>query len=246
VWETEHRDALDEDLHVCASIGALLVQTPQHTVMVDTGMGDRQLEIELGRTGGGSFLTNLRTIGVDPETVDAVVYTHLHLDHVGWTTVKDGDGYRLLFPNAEHCIDSAEWTYWAGRNEARGMPLEAMERPIADRLRLLDDRQRVVPGVAVLHAPGHTPGHALVVISSGNERAIVTGDSVHSPAQIHEHTWECVSDVDPALARSTRETLFDELLKPRTLGVGSHFPNSVFGRAILSERRMHWVGWDGG
>ena len=242
-WQ-RHRDALDENAHVCATLGAILVQTPDHTVLVDTGIGPQHFKMDIGASGGGSFLTNLHAFGIEPEQIDTVVYTHFHVDHTGWTTVKTDEGYRLRFENAIHAVHSAEWEYWQGQ-DTRGFSFEALEQPLTERISLLEDGQSVVPGVSILHAPGHTPGHALVVVSSGDQRAVITGDAVHSPVQIEEHEWGCRGDVDPAVARSTRETLFNELLKPKTLGVGSHFPNSVFGRAVLTERRMHWVGWAG-
>jgi glyoxylase-like metal-dependent hydrolase (beta-lactamase superfamily II) len=244
-WQHECRDALDQDQHVCASIGALLVETGQHTVLVDTGMGQQHIQLPFGRSGGGSFLDNLAVLNVKPTDIDAVVYTHFHIDHTGWTTLPAEEGYALRFSRARHAAHRAEWTYWEGK-DAKGLPYESIEQPLSSRIDLLDDGDSVVPGVTITHAPGHTPGHALVVIASGDERAIVTGDSVHSPVQIGRPRWGCVSDVDPDLAASTRQTLTDELFKPRTVGVGSHFPNSVFGRAMLVERSVRWVGWGAG
>src|SRR5262249_9830919 len=84
-WTEGHPYAVDEDQLVCASIGALLVQTSSHTLLVDAGIGEKHLELEIGRTGGGAFLQNLQSLGVQPTDIDAVVYTHFHVDHIGWT-----------------------------------------------------------------------------------------------------------------------------------------------------------------
>jgi glyoxylase-like metal-dependent hydrolase (beta-lactamase superfamily II) len=178
--------------------------------------------------------------GVNPDQVDTLVYTHLHADHVGWSSVETEGGYRLRFPAARHVMHRDEWKFWEGKDEHTGMPMESLEKPLRESVSLLGGDEEIVPGLNLVHTPGHTPGHSSIVVTSGGERVYILGDVIHSPAQVSE-TWACFADVDAAASKSTKEALFAELQKPGTITAGTHFPNSIFGRVVSVERRPHWV-----
>jgi len=153
---------------------------------------------------------------------------------------RDDDTWRLAFPKARFLIRSHEWSHWSGKNDPAGL-YEETEEAIRDRVELYDSDRTVAPGVDLSSTPGHTPGHNSVVISSGPERAIILGDVVHCPVQLDEEEWGCVFDVDPALARSTRDNLLAELEGSSTIAAGGHFTDFSFGRVMRGEGRRLWT-----
>ena len=190
---------------------------------------------------GGRLLESLRQTMVEPDEIETVVYTHLHLDHVNASVQQAGDAWRLAFPNARFVIRESEWQHWAGKNDPAGI-YEETETAIRDRVELFDSDRTVAPGVSVMSTPGHTPGHNSVVVSSGTERAIILGDVVHCPVQLEEEEeWACVFDVDGALARSTRDKLLAELEGSDAVVAGGHFSDFSFGRVMQGEGRRLWT-----
>jgi glyoxylase-like metal-dependent hydrolase (beta-lactamase superfamily II) len=236
----KHPDAIDADGMMVASLGGVLVETPSNTVLIDVGIGDHKLEIPIGSAVGGKFMESLALAGGSPEKVDTLVFTHMHADHVGWASVGSDGDYKLRFPKARHVMHRDEWKFWEGKDEHTGMPLESLEKPLRDSVKLLGGDEEIVPGVNLVHTPGHTPGHSSVVVTSGNERVYILGDVVHSPAQVTE-TWACFADTDAAESKATRDALMAELRKPGTITAATHFPNSIFGRVIVTERKPRWV-----
>jgi glyoxylase-like metal-dependent hydrolase (beta-lactamase superfamily II) len=235
-----HPEWLDDEGRLLCSIGGFLVQSGDRKVLVDTGFGPRHVEFPgFGPFDGGQLLDSLAEAVVQPDEIDVVVYTHLHLDHVNASVRQDGGAWSLAFPNARFLIREAEWNQWAGKNDPAGI-YEETEAAIRDRIDLFDSDRTVAPGVSVMSTPGHTAGHNSIVISSGTERAIILGDVVHCPVQLEEQEWGCVFDVDPALARSTREKLLDELEGSGTLVAGGHFSDFNFGRVMRGEGQRLW------
>ena len=240
-WEA-HREWLDEESRIVSTIGGFLVETPGNKVVVDTGFGPSQFEFPgFGPIGGGWFLESLANTGVSADDIDTVIYTHLHVDHTGWTSREAAEGRRLTFPNARHVVRGAEWDFWGGKDDPAGPGVEGFQQPLENRLDLADDGDTVVPGITLVATPGHTPGHSCLVISSGNERAIILGDITHCPVQLEESEWACVFDVDQDLGRQSRERMWEELEKGSTTAAASHFANVVFGRLMSAEGRRQWV-----
>jgi len=232
-----HPEWLDEEGRLLASIGGFLIRSGDRTLLVDGGFGPRHVEFPgFGPFDGGRLLDSLAETGVRPEEIDAVVYTHLHLDHCNASVRRDGDHWGLAFPNARFLIREAEWNQWAGKNDPAGI-YEETEAAIRDRVDLYDSDRTVAPGVSIMSTPGHTPGHNSIVLSSGAERAIVMGDVIHCPVQLEEEEWGCVFDVDPALARATRDSLLAELEGSDTLMAAGHFSDFSFGRVMQGEGR---------
>ncbi|GAA2687225.1 MULTISPECIES: MBL fold metallo-hydrolase [Actinosynnema] len=211
-------------------------------VVVDTGIGN-------GKPRANPAWHDLRTdypdrlaaAGFPPESVDLVVLTHLHSDHVGWNTRRaGGDGEWVpTFPNARHLTSRVERDFWAGHpmDEARAQVFRDSVDPV-ERAGLLEPVDvpggglEVAPGVRLLPTPGHTPGHVAVELTSGDERALITGDCLHHPVQLaHPDLTACV-DVDPALSRATRRALLDRLAGTGTLLLGTHFAPPTAGRVV--------------
>src|SRR6476659_4993214 len=158
---------LDDDGLMGVNFGGFLVRTPDHVVIVDTGIGGGAIpELPIG-----SFPGNLAAAGVAAGDVDVVVFTHLHFDHVGWST----DGARPLFANARHHAHAIDWAYYygpdphdetgPGRDDFGAIPAPQRLAPLADAIVLHDgERSEIVPGVTLRLAAGHTPGHCIVEI----------------------------------------------------------------------------------
>jgi glyoxylase-like metal-dependent hydrolase (beta-lactamase superfamily II) len=162
--------------------------------------------------------------------VTDLIFTHMHLDHVGWTTIETSDGQReLIFPNARIACTSAEWEFWHGGDSPAGPHPEFVQKPLEGRLNFLQNGEEIAPGITVLATPGHTPGHISLLIQSGDQRLYLLGDVFHGVMQMSELSWSVAFDIDQAQARATRESLYPELIRPDTLVAGNHFSDQVFG-----------------
>ena len=238
-WAT-HGEWLDNDDRYVCSVGGFLVESGDHRIVVDLGLGQREVVLPGAATArGGRLLESLRATGHTPADVDTVVYTHLHSDHSGWTSLPDGS---LTFPNARHLIgSSAEWECWAAEPEHAWAPSRTrVLDPLADRVETAGDGYSVAPGVTLVATPGHTPGHQSMVISSAGDRAMVMGDVLICPVQVAEPEWEVLFDMDQALARRTRDVLMAELEDSSTVVGCSHFPGTSFGRILRGTQGRVW------
>ena len=227
-----HQGLLEPDGSLELTMGGFLVRTGERVVLIDTGVG----RIDNGVYRGGEFLESLAGAGVAPAEVTDVVLTHLHFDHVGWATQKG----EVVFEHATYRCHSADWDHFvAGPNPEAGSVRKLS--PIDERLEPFAGDTEVAPGVTVRHAPGHTPGSVVVVISHGDERAVLLGDAVHCPVELVEDDWEAVMDVDPAMAARTREALAREVEGTDVPVAAAHFPGLRFGRLLPGTGRRHWV-----
>ncbi len=227
-WDP-HRSFLADDGMLEMPMGGFLVHSGDRVVLVDTGLGD----IRLAAFEGGRLLQGLAAIGVAPADVTDVVLTHLHFDHVGWTT-RHGE---VVFTNATYRCDRRDWDHFVGPDPGATKKLS----PLTDRLDAWDGSGSLLPGVDTLAAPGHTPGSTIIVLSSGTERAMLLGDVVHCPIELVDDEWAGMSDVDPKLARRTRLALARELEGSDVPVAGAHFAGMQFGRLLPAEGQRRWV-----
>ncbi|RDI67968.1 MBL fold metallo-hydrolase [Nocardia pseudobrasiliensis] len=206
-------------------------------ILIDTGIGNGKTRANPAwhdlRT---DYLDRLTAAGFAPDTVDLVVTTHLHTDHVGWNThVAKGD-WVPTFPNARYLTSRAEWDFWAGYDmeEPRRQMFRDSVYPIAEAglLDILDvpaHGLELLPGLRLIPTPGHTPGQVAVELTSGDYAAVITGDCIHHPVQLpHPGIGSCV-DIDPEQAEKTRRALLSTLADTGTLLFGSHFPPPTAG-----------------
>jgi glyoxylase-like metal-dependent hydrolase (beta-lactamase superfamily II) len=195
---------LDADGLMGVNFGGFLVRTGEHVVVIDAGIGGGALpELPIG-----TFPDRLRETGVAPEDVGTVIFTHLHFDHVGWSA---------LFTAARFHAHAIDWRYWVtdatpetgpGREDFGAIPAPERLAPLADRVTLHEgERSEIAPGVTLRLAPGHSPGHCIVE----TDDFVLLADAAHNPAQLLSPGWRSVTDVDAALAATTRETLAAEL-----------------------------------
>lgn len=241
-----HREHLTETGQIRLDFGGFLIRSGDATILVDTGYGPDPVGVVFDRfVETGRLLDSLAWLGVRPDDVTHVLFTHLHSDHLGWATT-DGT---TTFPKAEyrcHVLDR-EFFFDArplGPDERdihrKAMVVEQLA-PLGDRFTTWDRDETIAPGVDVVLAAGHTPGSTIIVASSGDERAMLLGDIVHCPVELTDPEWGLIGDVDPQLALRTREQLTRTLERDGTAVASGHFPGLAFGRVLRGAGRRRWV-----
>ncbi|MFF3742846.1 MBL fold metallo-hydrolase [Streptomyces kronopolitis] len=209
-------------------------------VLVDTGIGNDKTRANPAwrqlRTG---YLGDLAAAGFPPDSVDLVLLTHLHTDHVGWNTREVDGSWVPTFPHARYVTSRAEREFWAGYDMDapraqmfRDSVTPVEEAGLLDTVDVPDGGAEIAPGLRLLPTPGHTPGHVAVELSSAGATALITGDCVHHPVQFaHPAIGSCV-DIDPERSEASRRRLLGSLADTDTLLLGTHFPPPTAGRVI--------------
>ena len=220
------------------SIHAFVVETPTHRIVVDTCLGnDKQ-----GRRIPGwnnlalPFLSDLAAAGYARESIDIVLCTHLHVDHVGWNTMKQNDRWVPTFPNARYLFGRAEYAHWTGphdRDDIRTVFADSVQ-PILDAglAELIDPDHRIGEEISLIPTPGHTPGHVSLRIASDGAEGLITGDFLHHPCQIAHPDWASTADWDAAAANATRRRMYAALADRPVLILGTHFAGATAGHLV--------------
>jgi glyoxylase-like metal-dependent hydrolase (beta-lactamase superfamily II) len=203
---------------------ALVINTGGRLVLFDAGMGTMKL---LGPH-SGRLAANLRAAGIDPATIDDIVVSHAHFDHIAGIMADDGT---RNFPNARIHMAQADYDFWV--DDAKlGTPLKLVSepaikhlRPNRDRIVFFNDGQEFLPGVQAMAAPGHTPGHTAFAITSAGKTMVYIADLSHHHVLLLERPRaRFVFDSDPAQAAETRLRIFDRIARERLPILAYHFP----------------------
>jgi glyoxylase-like metal-dependent hydrolase (beta-lactamase superfamily II) len=211
----------------------LIVNTGKRLILIDTGTGG-QIAPSAGVLRG-----NLVAAGIDPKAIDLIVISHFHPDHING--IKDKDN-ALVFPNAEIMVPAAEWNFWMDDGHMNAAPAD-LKLTFRNQRRIFSDVTRnvtrftpgaeVTPGLVTLAAPGHTPGHTVFAIHSGDQSLLVLGDTAQHPAVFARHPdWQAAFDIDGDAAVATRKKLFDRAAADRMLVTGYHFPFPACGHLV--------------
>jgi glyoxylase-like metal-dependent hydrolase (beta-lactamase superfamily II) len=229
---------LNRDGTATLSIHGLVVESGGQRIVVDTCVGERKIPGygELSQ-GGRPFLRDLESAGFPPASIDVVLCTHMHFDHVGWNTVRVDGRWVPAFPNARYLFARAEWEHWNKDPNSGFTPtLDDAVRPILDagQADLVPPDHRITPELRLEPSPGHTPGHVCLAIESSGEHALVTGDMTHHPVQWAEADWKMVADVDPPQAIATRRRLRSAAASSAALVIGTHYAPPCAGRVVAS------------
>lgn len=221
---------------ILLSFHALLVDAPGVRVMVDTCIGNDKPRKEIGMQALSTpFLEDMTAAGWPPESVDVVVCTHLHVDHVGWNTRLEGDRWVPTFPNARYLIGKTEHAHWTqDQDKDQQQILADSVQPIFDAglADYVEMDHRISPEVRLMPTPGHTPGHVSVVIESGGQTALITGDALHHPCQIAHPEWRPDVDVDPRRGEATTREMLGQAADGRLLFIGTHFAAPTAGTVV--------------
>jgi glyoxylase-like metal-dependent hydrolase (beta-lactamase superfamily II) len=192
----------------------------------------------------GELPASLEALGVHPDQVTDLVFTHLHFDHIGWASVDN----RPFFANATIRCAAADLEYFLAEPQEDWFSSQVFQAPLVpDRLRPILDRvetwegdSSLFAGVDVRLTPGHTPGSSVVVVSSGPERAMLLGDVVHCPLELQDDDFNFLGDHDQALANQVREAYARELEGSEIPVAAAHFPGLRFGRLLPGQGVRRW------
>jgi glyoxylase-like metal-dependent hydrolase (beta-lactamase superfamily II) len=237
---------MDAGGNLIMSVHALVVDTGHRRIIVDTCIGnDKQRPIPAWSNLQTSFLEDLESAGYPRTSIDTVLCTHLHVDHVGWNTMLVEGQWCPTFPNARYLLAEKEWQYWDTIDDD---PLNAdllndSVRPVfaAGLVDLIDWEHEVCEGVRLKPTPGHTPGHVSIHIESEGQRALITGDWIHHPCQMTRTDWCSSADYDRDQARSTREALLEDYADKPFLVIGTHFASPAAGHVKRLAQGGYWL-----
>ena len=199
-WDP-YREYFTPEGEMIMNLGCFLLRSEGKTILIDTGLGIDTGHLET--LDKGKLLDDFNAKGVSRDEVDIVGITHLHIDHVGWNFLYDDDGSeegseversgdpQATFANARYWVANADWRVFT-RGALRKRPyIPAQVLPLQDQgiLELFEGEQQLTGEVSTLPTPGHTPGHTSFLVASQGERAVITGDAIHSRAQTQETHW---------------------------------------------------------
>ncbi len=215
----------DEKNFVVAGLNSLLIRTGKQNVLVDTGIGNKLSEKMVKVYGQpAKLLDNLAAGGVGPEDVDVVINTHLHFDHCGWNTVRQGDRVAATFPKARYYVQEGEWRHAQEQHVRDAVSyISDNYNPLIDsgQMRLLHGDQEIVPGVSVQIFPGHTAHMQAVIVRNGGKTACYISDLIPTSAHI-DLTWVMGFDLYPIETINSRQRYYSRALPEKWLTVFTH------------------------
>jgi glyoxylase-like metal-dependent hydrolase (beta-lactamase superfamily II) len=245
------------------AVQSWVIEVDGLTVVVDTGIGNDRLRPHMPpldhlNTG---FLAALQEAGIDRNSVDVVVNTHIHSDHVGWNTMLDNDGWVPTFPNARYVLPAADYRHFAPdgpaaretpRTEAEEGQQRVNQLVFADSVLPIDEAGQIVQwsddyqisgSLRLRPAPGHTPGSSVLWMDAG-QAAVFVGDITHSPLQLRRPDDACAFDIDGTAAAVTRRRIFTEAAQANAAVIPAHYPGRGGATIRAVQDRFdvdHWL-----
>ncbi len=227
---------MSEDGRLIMSIHALIVDTGDRRIMVDTCIGnDKERSIPDWDKMQTTFLQDITDAGYPPQSIDTVLCTHLHVDHVGWNTMLVNGKWEPTFKNARYLLGKKEWDYSINSEPPEfGDVIGDSVQPVVDAglVDFVEMNHKVCDEVSLFPTPGHTPGHVSIAIESGGKKAVITGDSIHHPCQIAHTDWSSAVDDDGVQSKKTRENFLADHVDTDILIIGTHFATPTAGHII--------------
>jgi glyoxylase-like metal-dependent hydrolase (beta-lactamase superfamily II) len=237
MWEKKVK--ADAENYVPVGLNSVVVRTSEHTVLIETGIGDKLPERLIKIFGQpAKLLDNLNAAGISPEDIDIVINSHLHFDHCGWNTmIKDG---RIVptFPKAKYYAPEGEWQH--GRLQLERDAISYMSEnydPLikTGQMELLQGDQEIVPGISVRVFPGHTLHMQAVIIESGSQTACYISDLIPTSAHI-DLTWVMAFDLLPLRTIESRKRYYAQSIPEKWLTMFTHDPNMPWAYVEKDER----------
>jgi glyoxylase-like metal-dependent hydrolase (beta-lactamase superfamily II) len=236
----EHNLQPEQWVEWTSSYICLVAKTDDHLVLVDTGAGG------LAPT-TGRLMQNLQDARIAPEDIDTVILTHGHPDHIGGNTDAGG---KPAFTNARYVMWKDEWDFWTSEQAERRLDEHVREilvkiarenlPPIQGKVDLFDREKEIVPGIRAVAAPGHTPGHMALEISSEGEQLLCISDAALHPIHLEQPEWYAVVDFAPDQAVATRRRILHTAANQKALMLAFHFPFPGLGRIDQKGDGWQW------
>ena len=243
IWKKPHDAAfiknasIDETKAALAKAGMTTDYVPIPLTVIVLKIGDRLIMVDSGSGVGQwqptavSLPDNLKGAGIDPAKISTVLISHFHPDHIFGLMEKGTNAPN--YPNAELIVSAAEYRWWTEPGRVEKLP-EA-RKPLGTRIqsvfpnwknfRLVEGETEVVPGIRLVNAPGHTPGHSAFLLASGSQQLMISNDTAYVPALLAPHPeWQGAYDQDGPLAVETRRKLIDRVIADKMAICGAHFP----------------------
>ncbi|TPN99828.1 MBL fold metallo-hydrolase [Mesorhizobium sp. B1-1-5] len=243
IWRKPHDPAFIKDVSVDDTKAALakaglttefmpipltvvVLKMNGRTIMMDAGSGVGQWQANATH-----LPANMKAAGIDYKAIDTILISHFHPDHV-WGLMEKGTN-DPVFPNAELIVNATEYNWWTDPSRLAKLP--EGRKPAGKRIaenfpkwknwKLVDDGTEAVPGIRIMAAPGHTPGHSVYHVDAGSEQFLVSADTMYVPALLAPHPeWQGAYDQDGPMAIATRHKIVDQVIADNVRICGSHFP----------------------
>jgi glyoxylase-like metal-dependent hydrolase (beta-lactamase superfamily II) len=242
IWEKPHdpafiKNASVEDTKAAlgkAGLSTEFVSIPLTVVVLK--VGDRLIMVDSGsgaqwQPTAGKLSANMQAAGIDPAKIGTILVSHFHPDHIFGLMQKGTNA--PTYPNAELVVSATEYNWWTEPGRVEKLP--EPRKPLGTRInavfpgwknfKLVEGEKEVAPGIRLVNAPGHTPGHAAFHVSSGNQQLMISNDTAYVPALVAPHPdWQGAYDQDGPLAVDSRRKLLDRVIADKMMICGAHFP----------------------
>lgn len=237
LWEKKLK--ADELNRLRLGLNTLVVRTGDKNILIETGIGNKLPEKMVGfYQNDARLLTALEEAKISPDEIDIVINTHLHFDHCGWNTVRQGDKVVPTFPRATYYAQRGEWEHAQEQHERdRISYISDNYNPLIDsgQMKLISGDQEICPGISVRVLPGHTRSHQSVVIRSGGQTACYIGDLIPTTAHLHP-TWVMGYDLFPIECIDNRHKFYDDAVPQHWLCVFTHDPTTQWAYIERGEK----------
>ena len=233
------------------SIHTWVVKTGKHTILIDTCLGNHKDRHNPGWNKLNTpFLERLQACGCHPDSVDFVMCTHLHVDHVGWNTKLENGRWVPTFKNAKYLFAKREYAHWETEHKTKGLEtnggsFDDSVLPVveAGKAVMIDSDHQPDPMLTIADYPGHTPGSIAINLKDAGRQACFSGDIMHHPIQVYHPDWSSQFCSDQGLSAKSRRKLLEDCVESGALLCPAHFPGANAG-TIKPEGNAFKIDWD--
>lgn len=233
------------------SVHTWVVKTGRHTILIDTCLGNHKDRHNPGWNKLNTpFLERLEACGCHPDSVDFVMCTHLHVDHVGWNTKLENGRWVPTFKNARYLFAKREYAHWETEHKTNGLEtnggsFDDSVLPVveAGRAVMIESDHQPDPLLTIREYPGHTPGSIAINLKDQGRQACFSGDIMHHPIQVYHPDWSSQFCWDQAMSAVSRRKLLEDCVESNALLCPAHFPGANAGY-VKPEGNSFRIEWD--